>query len=160
MYLKQTFIILLLGSLSACASDGLDDPPKDSRRSDCIYGSSIRGYEVLDDSNLIIEASGRRKYHMGLQRRAFGIRSARVIAFDSPTNSVCSFNKILFEGQFAGESVPISFIREIGPEEEEALLIRFGKMEPEINTTPAPTDVPGAEIEELDTAATDDSSGD
>ena len=97
---------------------------------------------------------------MGLQRRAFGIRSARGIAFDSPTNSVCSYNRILFDDQFAGESVPISFIREIGPEEEEDLLIRFGKMEPEINTTPAPTELPGAEVEELDTAATDDSSGD
>ncbi|MBT8091795.1 MAG: hypothetical protein KJN77_02085 [Gammaproteobacteria bacterium] len=114
---------------------------------------------VLDESNLIIEASGRRKYHMGLQRRAIGIRSTWGILFDSPTSSVCSYSKILFDGQFGGESIPISFIRELSPEEEETLLIRFGKKEPKINTTPAPAKVPGAEVEELDTAARDNSSG-
>ena len=97
---------------------------------------------------------------MGLQRRAFGIRSSWGIAFDSPTSSVCSGNRILFDDQFAGESIPISFIREVGPDEEESLLIRFGKKEPEFDTTPAPTELPGAEVEELDTAATDDPSGD
>lgn len=158
-YYKYIVILFFSCVLASCASGSRDGAPEDSRRSDCIYESSIRGYVVLDESNLIIEASGRRKYHLGLQRRAIGIRSTWGILFDSPTSRVCSYSKILFDGQFGGESIPISFIREISREEEQTLLIRFGKKEPEFKTTPAPAEVPGAEVEELDPAATGDPPG-
>jgi hypothetical protein len=96
---------------------------------------------------------------MGLQRGAFGLQSTWGILFDSPTGRVCSYSRILFDGQFGGESIPIAFIREISPEEEESLLIRFGRKEPEIESTPAPIELPGAEVEELDSAAEGDSPG-
>ncbi len=64
---------------------------------------------------------------------------------------VKSFLKVSFDG----ESVRIASIRELGPEEEEDLLIRYGKLEPEFEQTPAPQEVKGAEVEELDTAAED-----
>jgi len=50
-------------------------------------------------------------------------------------------------------------IRELSPEEHEGLLIQYGKKEPEIEHTPPPQDVEGAEVEELDTAANDQSLG-
>jgi len=59
----------------------------------------------------------------------------------------------------SNDSIGIMSIRELSPEEHEGLLIQFGKKEPEIEQTPAPRDVEGAEVEELDTAAKDDSSG-
>jgi hypothetical protein len=39
-------------------------------------------------------------------------------------------------------------------------LIQYGKKEPEIKQAPVPREVKGAEVEELDSAAFDDSSGD
>jgi hypothetical protein len=61
----------------------------------------------------------------------------------------------LFRGHLDGESIRITSIRELTPEEEEHLLIQFGKKEPEIKHTPAPQEVEGAEVEELDPAASE-----
>ncbi len=58
-----------------------------------------------------------------------------------------------------GDSIRIASIRELSQEDHEYLLIQYGKKKPEIEQTPAPSDVKGAEVEELDTAANDGSSG-
>lgn len=134
----------------------MDGEQSGSRRSDCISQSSIRGYTVLDESNLLVEASGRRKYHVRLVHRAFGLRSTWAIGFSSTGNQVCApFSDVVFDDGLRNESIGIAAIRELTPEDEEILLIDFGKKEPEIETTPAPAEVPGAEIEELDPAAKD-----
>lgn len=134
----------------------MDSEQSGSRRSDCISQSSIRGYTVLDESNLIVEGSIRRKYHVTLVRRAFGLRSTWAIGFTSTGNQVCApFSEVVFDDGFRKESIGIAAIKELTPEDEEILLIDFGKKEPEIETTPAPAEVPGAEIEELDPAAND-----
>lgn len=93
---------------------------------------------------------------MVLRRQAHGLRNSLGIAFDSPTSRVCpGFGKVIYEGMAGGrpEAIQISSIRRLNPEEEEDLLIRFGKKEPEIRHTPAPREVEGAEVEELDPAA-------
>lgn len=152
---------LSLGTLVACAGPQTDADGPISSRSDCISQSSIRGYSVLDESNLIVSASGRRKYHVALKRRAHGLSSTWGIAFESPTGRVCpAFSEVVFDGHFDGESIRIASIRELTPEEEEDLLIRFGKKEPEIERQPVPQEVPGAEVEELDPVADGESSGD
>ena len=154
--LKQLVIIVSSSILVSCAGTPADGEQAESRRSDCISQSSIRGYTVLDESNLIVEASVRRKYHVRLDRRAFGLKSTWAIGFKSTSNQICArFSEIIFDGGFYKESIRIAAIKELTPEEEEILLIDFGKKEPEIETTPVPTEVPGAEIEELDPAATD-----
>ena len=141
----------------ACASTNGEERESVSRGSDCIYEPSIRGYNVLDESNLIVSTSGRRKYHVTLQRRAFGLQSSWGIAFRSQTNNICSaFSEVLFEGNFDNESIRIASIRRLSPEEEEGLLIRYGKKNPEIEQTPVPQDLKGAEVEELDPAADDE----
>ena len=110
----------------------------------------------MDQQNLLVDASGRRTYHVVLARRAFGLRSSLAIGFKSPSSRVCdSFSEIVFrENPFdqALETIRIRSIRLLTPDEEEHLLIQFGKKEPEIEQTPAPVDVEGAEVEELDTA--------
>ena len=165
MIIKQLVIIIISSSLLACASsnDAPDEGNKGARssRTNCIFRSSIRGYSVLDESNLIIDASGRHKYHVTLQRRAFGLSSSWGITFASPTGRVCAgFSEVVFDGRMDGDSIRIASIRELSPEDHEDLLIQFGKKKPEIEQTPVPRDVKGAEVEELDPAATDDSSGD
>ncbi len=154
--LKQLVIIVFSSVLIACAGSTEQPDPEPARRGDCIHEPSIRGYRVLDEQNLIVEASGRRKYHVVLARRAFGLSSSWGIVFDSPTSRVCErSSEIMFDGQFRNESIRIASIRELTPEEEEHLLIRFGKKEPEIRHTPAPQEVEGADVEELDTVESD-----
>jgi hypothetical protein len=95
-----------------------------------------------------------------LQRRARGITSTWGIGFDSPSSRVCAgFSEVVFQGNMDNESIRILSIRELSPEDHEDILIQFGKKKPEIEQTPVPRDVEGAEVEELDTAATDESSG-
>ncbi len=108
----------------------------------------------MDDKNLIVDGIGRRKYHMQLKRRAFGLRSSWAIGFKSRTSQICAgFNEVVFDGHLDNESIRISSIRRISDEEHEDLLIQFGKKEPEIKQTPVPRDVEGAEVEELDPTA-------
>ena len=148
--LKQFVIIFFSSILLACAGTPGDDSREASPRGDCIHKPSIRGYTVLDERNLIIDA-GRRSYHLVLERRAWGLRSSWGIRFVSATGSVCAgFDRLMFEGHMDGESIRIESIRALTPEEEEHLLIRFGKKEPEIEYTPPPQDVKGADVEELD----------
>ena len=158
--MKQLFIIFFSCSLLACAgSTGEADATTEDRSSrgeDCIFESSIRGYTVLNESNLVVSASGRRNYHVVLARAARGLRSSWGIVFDSPTSRVCSgFSEVVFEGHFDGESIRIRSIRELTEEEHEDLLIQFGKKKPEIEHGPAPKEVGGAEVEELDPDAGD-----
>ena len=149
-FLKQFVILLSSSILVACAGSSTQDSEDDSLRGDCIHGPSIRGYTVLDERNLIIDA-GRRSYHLVLQRRAWGLNNSRRVGFDSTTGRVCAgFDELVFETHLGGESIRIDAIRELTPEEEEHLLIRFGKKEPEIEYTPPPGDVQGGDVEELD----------
>ena len=46
--------------------------------------------------------------------------------------------------------VRIASIRELTDEDEEDLLIQFGKKEPEIKHTPSPSEIESADVEELD----------
>ena len=156
MYLKQIVIVICLSALVACA--GTDERPdgEPKRFHDCIHEPSIRGYRVLDEQNLLVDGSGRRSYHVVLWRRAHGISSSWGIGFKSLGSMICGGNsEVVFKGHFDGESIRITSIRKLTPEEEEDLLIRFGKKEPEIKQTPAPQEVEGAEVEELDPAASE-----
>jgi hypothetical protein len=154
-YIKQILSGGTLSILVACAGtpegEGGDAYEDEARRNDCIHEPSIRGYSALDDMNLLVDAAGRRSYHVILMRRAYGLRDSWAIGFRSPTSRICErFSDVVFEGNFGGESIRIKTIRELAPEEKEALLIRFGKKEPEVRPTPAPEEVKGADVEELD----------
>jgi hypothetical protein len=153
--IKQLLSVGTLSILVACAgtpegedSSTYEDEPQ---RNDCIHEPSIRGYSVLDEQNLLVDAAGRRSYHVILMRRAYGLRDTWAIGFRSPTSRICErFSDVVFDGHFGDESIRIKSIRQIEPEEKEALLIRFGKKEPEVRPTPAPEEVKGADVEELD----------
>ena len=156
MSLKQIFIIFLSCGLLGCATAPEGDEERNRRADDCIHEPSIRGYTVLDERNLIVEASASRAYHVVLQRRAYGLRRTWQIAFDAPTSRICErFSSLVFRGDMGTESIRIDSIRLLTAEEEEDLLITFGKKEPEIEITPEPQDVEGADVEELDPDASE-----
>ncbi len=48
------------------------------------------------------------------------------------------------------ETIQISSIKEVNPDELNALLVQFGKKVPEIERAPAKEEVHGAVVEELD----------
>ena len=155
MYLKQAVIIVISSVLVACAGGAEpslgDAPDTVSGRSDCISTRTIRDYRVLDDANLVVTANGNKKYHLTLSRRAVGLRASWKIAFRSTSGRVCGgFDDILVDDGFGREYIRIAAIRQLTPEEYDALLVRFGKKEPAIEPAPATNDVESAEVEELD----------
>ena len=161
MPVKQLVILVISCTLLACAAR--DEAPdgatagEERASSDCIFSSSIRGYTVLDESNLIVEAGGRRHYHLVLQRRAYGLRSSWTLGFESPTGRICpGFSEVHYNGGMDSGSIRIHSIRELSKEEHDYLLIQYGKKKPEIESTPVPNEVEGAEVEELDPAASGD----
>ncbi len=147
--------VVFSGSLVACATaEKTPDEVVDeggSRHSDCISQTTIRDYQVLDDSNLIVTAAARRKYHIVLSRRAFGLRSAWNIRFWSSTGRICpGFSEVIVKDGMRPEGIRISSIRELSPDDLDDLLVQFGKKEPEFEQTAAPEEIDGAEVEELD----------
>ena len=155
MLLKQILILLFSSILLACAGQGnaVDDDEIGlrSRGSDCISSGTIRDYRVLDDANLIVSGSGSRDYHITLSRQAFGLRSSWKIGFRSRTGQICAgFGELVVDDGMGPESIRIAAIRQLTPGEYEDLLVRFGKIEPNIEQTPAPVSVESAEVEELD----------
>ena len=160
MKVKQLLIASSLSLLLGCAGTAEQDAEAVSEdrdwRDNCIHEPSVRGYTVLDEQNLLVDATGRRSYHVVLRRRAYGLRSSMGIAFKSTTSRVCEdFSEIMFQENMFNDSfetIRIRTIRGLSPEEKEHLLIQFGKKDPEIEQTPAPQDVQGAEVEELDPA--------
>lgn len=155
-YIFHIVIVFFASSLVACATSNQDvesaaaEPLQ--RGTDCISQVSIRDYYVLDDANLIVTGSSKRRYHVTLMHRAFGLQSSWRIGFRSPTGQVCpgSGDLIVADGTGSGERIRVRSIRQLTPEEHEDLLVRFGKKEPEVPQTLEPAEVSGAEVEELD----------
>jgi hypothetical protein len=153
--IKQLLIVISSCYLVACASteQGAAEEGKvaDSTGTDCISNTTIRDYTILDNANLIVAQGASRKYHMELRRPAHGLSASRAIGFQSQSGLICGrFSKVLIDDGFNTEEIRITSIRRLTPESEEDLLIRFGKIEPEIEQTRQPENVEGAEVEELD----------
>ena len=73
------------------------------------------------------------------------------LGFTSRTGRICAMSgDVVLDESFGPERISIRSIRELHPDELDALLIRFGKKEPEIKQAPATEEVEGAEVEELD----------
>jgi hypothetical protein len=119
--------------------------------SDCISQMTIRDYAVLDDRNLIVRAGPNRRYHVELSWPAFGLATTWQIGFDSRTGRICpGFSSLLVNDGMSVEKVGIRSIRQLDDQLHDELLIRFGKKQPVPTETPKPTEVEGAEVEELD----------
>ncbi len=153
--IKQIFIVFCSCYLLSCAATNEDAKESEegweTRGGDCISQMSIRDYQVLDESNLIVTGSARRKYHVVLSRRAFGLRSSWRVAFQSSTGQICSaFSDVIVDDGMGVDKIRIRSVRQLTPDEHDDLLVRFGKKEPDVEQAPEPVPIEGAEVEELD----------
>ena len=161
MLIKQLFIVITSSALLACVAADKSEKESFSRvskpRPDCISQASIRDYQLLDASNLIVKTGGKRRYHIVLSRSSNELRHSRSLGFVSSTGRICAgFGELLVEQEFGAgsgfgpERIRISSIVLLSPEEEEFLLIHFGLKEPEFEQPRTPRKVEGAVVEELD----------
>ena len=123
----------------------------DYRGSDCILIRTIRDYTPLDRQHLLIHGPGRRGYFVTLSRPAFDMRGSIGLRVDSRDEQLCPYggDRIIF-GAFADERIGVRSISRLTTEQEEQLLIQYGKRDPaESETTEPANDVKGAEVEEL-----------
>jgi len=155
-YLKQLVIAITL-SCSTGLSAAESDPPRVVRDlnmngSDCISIRTIRDYKPLDSRNLLIYGSGKRAYFVRLAHSSMEMRSSFQIGFSSRDGRLCPYggDSLVFGSSFSHESVNIRAISQISEDQVEDLLVRFGKTESDQPYIPAPREVEGAEIEELD----------
>ena len=153
--IEQLVIFISSCTLLTCAEyhEQAQEPEVNSisTASDCIFEGTIRDYRVLDESNLVVTASASRKYHIEPSRRAYGLDSSWAIGFSSPGGSICAgFSEIVVDDSCGPEAIRINKIRRLSPDEDEDMLIRFGKKQPELEQPREPEEVKGAEVEELD----------
>ena len=156
MYLKHIFIVFFSSVLASCASasSAPDEQVRDLdlRGSDCIWIRTIRDYTALDSRSLLIYGSGKRAYFVRLAHPTMDLKSSFRVGFRSRDDQLCPYggDELVFDGSFAGETARILAISRISDEQAEQLLVRFGKTESDRQNVPAPQEVSGAEIEELD----------
>lgn len=155
MHKKQIFIVFISSVLLGCAASPeavvSNGEGNVNRGSDCISEGTVRDYKVLNDSNLVVTAMARQKYHVELVQRAPALRSSWSIGFASPTSRICpGFSELLVDDNFGPDRVRIRSIRRLTEEQYEDLLYRFDKAAAGKQEPPAPEPVKGAEVEELD----------
>jgi hypothetical protein len=124
----------------------------DLNGSDCIWIRTIRDYRSLDSRNLLIYGAGKSAYFVRLAHPSMELKTSMQVGFSSRDDRLCPFggDGLVFSGGFNNEAVTIRAISRISSDQAEDLLLRFGKKEPERQHVPAPREVEGAEIEELD----------
>lgn len=124
----------------------------DLNGSDCIWIRTIRDYRALDNRSLLIYGAGKSAYFVRLAHSSMELRSSFQVGFSSRDGQLCPYggDSLVFGGGFSDEDVSIRAISRISEDQADDLLVRFGRKEPDEQHIPAPREVEGAEIEELD----------
>jgi hypothetical protein len=122
----------------------------DYRGSDCISIRTIRDYQPLDNRNLLVKAGGKRIYFVTLAVPSFEMRSSFHFGVESTDSWLCPYggDRIVFGG-LSEMGFSLRSISRVTEDQEEELLIRYGKIEPPELQEPAPPKVKGADVEEL-----------
>jgi hypothetical protein len=148
-------IVMMLTSCVILASCAATEPSSDVgtdinfRGSDCISIRTVRDYTPLDRSTLLMEGSGNRKYLVTLVSPSMDLRSAFRLSFSSRDDWLCPYggDRLIIDGM-SDENIIIRGISRLTPEQEEDLLIRYGKKKPTEQQDQSPV-LKGAEVEEL-----------
>ncbi|HEX2138146.1 MAG TPA: DUF6491 family protein [Woeseiaceae bacterium] len=151
---KPLLAILFLSITVGCSTtderEAVARGDVDYSGSDCILIRTIRDYRELDDRNLLIYGPGDRAYYVTLFRPSFELRSSFQMGFSSRDDQLCPFGgDAIVVGSMQREEIGIQSITRVTEEQEEQLLVRYGKKDPAGQQAPAPKDVKGAEVEEL-----------
>jgi Family of unknown function (DUF6491) len=152
--IKPLLTLAILSITAGCAGTAEREPvaqgDMDYRGSDCILIRTIRDYRELDDRNLLIYGPANRAYYVTLFRPSFELRSSFQMGFSSRDGQLCPFGgDAIVVGSMHPEEIGIESITRVTEEQEEQLLVRYGKKKPADPQAPAPKDVKGAEVEEL-----------
>ena len=102
--MKAAYATVTLLALSACVSSGPESQlgKKEPRRiemsrtSDCVFQSSISGFEALDDRYVVLYSMGRRKAHLvEIAGGCFDVKSQHTLApVDGDGNGqICGFGR-------------------------------------------------------------------
>lgn len=152
---KQLVATILLSIAAGCAPaperETMAEGDVDYSGSDCILIRTIRDYRSLDDRNLLIYGPADRAYYVTLFRPSFELRSSFQLGFESRDGQLCPFGgDAIVVGSLRREEIAIQSISRVTKEQEEQLLVRYGKKDPAPGQqAPAPKEVKGAEVEEL-----------
>jgi len=154
--MKSRFVILAAPLLfAACVSKGpesqLGTQEKEqqarriemSRTSDCVYQSSISGFEALDDRYVVLFASGRRKAYLAdLSAGCLDVRNQNALApVDGDGNGqICGFGRdsIAYRRMGMVEDCRILGLEQLSDERREALGV--GAPPPRPKKADKPTD--------------------
>ncbi|NIL94291.1 MAG: hypothetical protein GTO71_07565 [Woeseiaceae bacterium] len=152
---RQSFVIAFSCVLFGCVSTGDDyesaGDPVNARGHECFFESTIRGYDVLDDKNLLVSIANRGFYHVELRRSVDDLDKHWSIRFVSQAGGICNGSHVIVNHGFGRrQQVGLSSIREITPGELDLLLVHYGKQVPVANQTAEPGESYGAEVEVLD----------
>ena len=131
--------------------DSGEDQDLDFDGSDCIWVRSIRDYTPLDDRTLLIWGGANRPYYVRLVQSTREMGSAISMGVQSRDDSLCPYGgDALVFGNFDPYPARVRSVSRITTEQAEQLLVRYGKKDADEPQTPAPKEVKGAEVEELD----------
>ena len=126
--------LVAAAALSACAS--IDETSSEARTTfdDCFFAGTLRDWRPLDNSNLILFASGRRPYHVELMRPAAGLSFNVSIGVYDRDGRVCPYggDAIIVDGGFMPERIAIRSMRQLTDEELDAVYIQFGIRPPAV----------------------------
>jgi hypothetical protein len=98
----------------------------------CFQNRHLRGFEALDQRNLIVDGPGRTSYHIVLDAPSIGLLSESAIGvFDDGDGRICPYGRdsVIINGALR-ENISIRSIETIDDSQVEALKVEFGVLEP------------------------------
>ena len=153
--LLQLFIAAFLCSTASPVTSGNNDSrvekDLDFNGSDCIWIRSIRDYTPLDDRTLLIWSGVSQPYFVRLHTATHDMRSGIAMKLVSRDDRLCPYggDGLVF-GSYETFPATVRSISRLTKDQAEDMMVRYGKKESGEPQTPAPKEVEGAEVEELD----------
>ena len=154
VYLSIVTLIISSNTISISRAE-IDDSEAetdvDYNGSDCISIRSIRDYTPLDNRTLLIWGGASRPYFVRLNNATHEMRSGIAMKVVSRDDRLCPYggDGLVFNSY---ETFPatVRSISRITKDQAEDIMVRYGKKDSGESQTPAPKEVEGAEVEELD----------
>ena len=154
-YIKQYFIVFIscnFGIMGAALADPESEQDAlELNGSDCIWVHSIRDYTPLDAKHLLIWAGRDKPYLVRLVQQSRDMKTGYAMSVQSRDGQLCPYGgDALIFGMAPAYPVRIRSIDRLTVDQANDILARFGKRPDTEPTTPAPRELKGADVEELD----------
>jgi hypothetical protein len=133
MRMTVTALLAIASLLSACADMGAaGTQPRATTPDDCFFARTLSDWRPLDDTHLILFASGRRPYLVELVQPATGMSFDFAIGVYDRDGRVCPYggDSIIVDNGIGPERVTIQSMRRLSDEDLEAVYVEFGVRPP------------------------------